>query len=108
MKKYKLGKCQKTGLEGARVWIENRKAAEYGFVPGSVFVCEEANGKFLIKLCLLEDDDIVWGEPHTVSSKGDKSVIDLTGYWVKDIFDGYSHYSVSYEQGVIKLGGANE
>ena len=109
MKKRKLGKCQKTGQDNARIWIENKKLAEYGFVPGAVFVTEpSAFARKAIKLCLVEDDDIVWGEPHTVCKKGNKSVIDLTGWWIKDLFDGCTHYTAAYDQGCIRLEGHNE
>jgi len=105
-KKHKLGDHR--GIERSRIWIENAKAAEFGFTPGSVFVCEQEGKDFVLRLVLLEDDDIVWGEPHKVSRKGKKSVIDLSGYWVQALFDGYTHYTLEYQQGVIKVGGANE
>lgn len=106
MTKHKLHNHR--GLERSRIWIENAKAAEFGFTPGSVFICEQDGEEFVLKLVLLEDEDIAWGEPHTVCRKGKKSVIDLSGHWVKDIFDGYTHYTLTYEQGVIRIGGLNE
>ncbi len=107
-KKYKLG--NHNGLECSRIYIQNKTLAEFGFKPGSVFVCEQDGEDFLLRLVVLEDDDIVWGEPHTVCYKEKQgvSVIDISGHWVRDIFEGYTHYTLDYEQGVIKVGGANE
>ena len=56
-KKHKLGNHR--GIERSRIWIENAKAAEFGFTPGSVFVCEQEGEDFVLRLVLLEDDDIV-------------------------------------------------
>ena len=104
----KLGKDRAAG-DNARVWLENKTMAEYGFTPGSHFVGEVGeDGEATLKLCVVEDEDIVWGEIHTVSHKGNKSIVDLRGWWIKDIFDGYTHYIPHYQEGCIKLEAANE
>jgi len=113
--KRKLGKCQKTGQEHARIWLENKKLSEIGFTPGSHFTREWIptptilTGKGVsptLKLWLLGKDDIVL-ETHSVSEKKGTSVIDLTGWTIKQFFDGYTHYTVEYAKGIITIRGAN-
>ena len=108
----KLGKCQKTGQEQARIWIENKKLSEHGFVPGSNFVKEWDMGETpILRLWLVGDEDEV-DEWNVVSNKAGTSVIDITGWAVKQFFEGYKGYTVAHKhiegRAVLELEGANE
>ena len=119
--KRKLGKCQKTGQAHARIWIENNKLSESGFIPNSHYTTEwqhsielwdeaiknSINDPPTLRLWLMEDEDIA-AEVRKVTDKKGKSVIDLTGWVIKQFFEGYTHYTVEYAKGVITIRGANE
>lgn len=121
MKKYKLGKDQKSGQEHARIWLENKRLSEVGFTPNSHYTTEwtpgiEAVFRYrcwwhttlpTIKLWLLDGDDIAV-EVRKVTDKKGTSVIDLSGWVIKQFFEGYTHYTVEYEDGCITIRGANE
>jgi hypothetical protein len=127
MKKYKLGKDQKSGQEHARIWLENKRLSEIGFTPNSYYATEwipgvEGEGQLRIngvlsdgwhttpptlKLWLLGDDDVA-AEVHKVTDKKGTSVIDLSGWVIKQFFEGYTHCTVEYEDGCITIKGANE
>jgi hypothetical protein len=106
MKKYKLGKDQKSGQEHARIWLQNKRLSEVGFTPGSHYATEWCKPP-LLKLWSLNDDDIT-AEARKVTDKKGTSVIDLTGWEIKQFFEGYTHYTVEYEDGCITIRGANE
>ena len=109
VKKYKLGKCQKTGQDHARIWIENKRLSEVGFTPGSYYApqwVQRGRGRS-VKFWLLEDDDIIV-ERRKVSSKKGRPVIDLTGWEIKQFFDGFTHYTLKYEEGCVTVKGVNE
>jgi len=106
IKKLKLGKCQKTGQENARIWLENKKLSENGFKPNSYYSCDWVMGKFpALVLTVLNDDDIAL-EVRKVTDKKGTSVIDLTGWVVKQFFEGFTHYTVIYNPGEIIIKGA--
>ena len=106
IKKLKLGKCQKTGQENARIWLENKKLSENGFTPNSYYACEWKMGKVpALILTVLNEDDIA-AEIRKVTDKKGTSVIDLTGWVVKQFFEGFTHYTVEYQPGEIIIKGA--
>jgi hypothetical protein len=107
VKKYKLGKCQKTGQDHARIWIENKRLPEVGFTPNSHYAIEWIAEDPSLKLWLLDDDDIA-SEVRKVTDKKGSSVIDLTGWEIKQFFDGHTHYTLKYEAGCITIKGASE
>ena len=118
MKKYKLGKDQKSGQEHARIWLENKRLSEVGFTPNSHYTTEWTPGIEAvsadwhttlptIKLWLLDGDDIA-AEVRKVTDQKGTSVIDLSGWVIKQFFEGYTHYTVEYEDGCITIRGANE
>jgi hypothetical protein len=106
MKKYKLGKDQKTGQEHARIWLQNKRLSEVGFTPGSYYATEWCKPP-LLKLWSLNYDDIT-AEARKVTDKKGTSVIDLTGWEIKQFFEGYTHYTVRYEGNCLTIRGANE
>ncbi len=116
--KRKLGKDQKSGQEHARIWLENKRLSEIGFTPNSHYTTEwippvEAvsedwhSSPPILKLWLLDEDDVV-AELRKVTDKQGTSVIDLTGWVIKQFFEGYTHYTVEYEDGCITIKGASE
>ena len=114
MKKYKLGKDQKTGQEHARIWLQNKRLSEVGFTPGSHYATEWCKQRYykarrlgppLLKLWSLNDDDIT-AEARKVTDKKGTSVIDLTGWEIKQFFEGYTHYTVRYEGNCLTIRGA--
>ena len=110
MKKYKLGKCQKTGQEHARIWLNNKKLSEVGFTPGSYYTTEwvKWDGPPLLRLWSLDDGDIT-AEARKVTDKKGTSVIDLTGWEIKQFFEGCTHYAVEHHKnGSITIRGVNE
>jgi hypothetical protein len=107
MKKYKLGKDQKTGQEHARIWLENKRLSEVGFTPGSRYSTEWTPAWSRLTLWLLDEEDIA-AEVRKVTDKKGTSVIDLSGWVIKQFFEGYTHYTVEYEDERIIIRGANE
>ena len=108
MKKYKLGKDQKTGQEHARIWLENKRLSEVGFTPNSHYTTEwQRTTPPTLKLWLLDGDDIA-AEVRKVTDKKGTSVIDLTGWEIKQFFEGHTHYTVDHESGCLTIRGANE
>ncbi len=106
--KRKLGKDQKSGQEHARIWLENKRLSEIGFTPNSHYTTEwMPSSPPILKLWLLDEDDVV-AELRKVTDKQGTSVIDLTGWVIKQFFEGYTHYTVEYEDGCITIKGASE
>ena len=115
--KRKLGKDQKSGQEHARIWLENKRLSEVGFTPNSYYATEWIPGVDrssddwptlqTVKLWLLDGDDIA-AEVRKVTDKKGTSVIDLSGWAIKQFFEGNTHYTVEYEDGCITIRGANE
>jgi len=107
-KKYKLSKDQKSKQESARVWIEtNTLLRQHGFEPGAHFHKEwNTDGKVpVLELHLLEEDDLTAGF-GTVSERRGGSVIDITGWTVKQFFEPHTHIEATYSDGLIEIRGA--
>ena len=101
----KLGKCQKTKQDGARIWLQNKTLSQCGFVPGANYVKSWNMGKTpVLELHLVNENDFV-DEWNIVSGKGDTPVIDITGWTVKQFFEGCIGYRATFEKGLIKLEG---
>ncbi len=106
--KRKLGKDQKSGQEHARIWLENKRLSEIGFTPNSYYVTQwiPKDDGFdvietlppILKLWLLDDDEDITAEVRKVTDKKGTSVIDLTGWVIKQFFEGYTHYTVEYDE----------
>ena len=107
--KHKLSKDQKSKQEHARVWIEsNILLREHGFTPGRCFEKVWNMGKTpVLELHLLEEDDITTGYGTVSERKGKRkgSIIDITGWTVKQFFEGSTHIEATYKQGLIEIRG---
>lgn len=104
---FKLGKCQKSGLEAARIWQENRQLDAAGFTPGSLYTCEWQDGDVpVVRLWLIGEGDIA-AEVRRVSEKNGRPVLDLSGWEIHQFFAGHTHYTVHYEPGCLTIRGAN-
>jgi hypothetical protein len=100
----KLGAAK--GVARSRIWIEGKRLAEIGFVPGAYFVKEwgahadatkgHVPGASFLELTLLKGDEILATAPCKVSGKGDKPIIDITGEKVREAFGEFEKVSVSY------------
>lgn len=107
-KTYKLSKDQKSKQEHARVWIETNTALrQAGFVPGAHFhKLWNTDAKVpVLELHLLDEDDLTGGF-GTVSERRGKSVIDITGWTVKQFFEPHTHVEATYSDGLIEIRGA--
>ena len=89
--------------ERSRIWIEGKRLTAHGFTPGVVFVKQWSEGK----LALVADLALVDAAPSkdcgTVSGKGDKPIIDITGTLVRDTFGMGSHVTVTYRASRITI-----
>ena len=92
----KLGVARK--VERSRIWLEGDRLKAAGFVVGSRFYVEREVGKHL--RFVLGPAPTPSYRLRTVSGKGDKPIIDVTGYIVKSTFTG-THVSVQFDPGVI-------
>jgi hypothetical protein len=94
--------------ERSRIWLEGKRLAAAGFVPGLHFAKHWRAGR--LSLALISEADFA-ALPRDmrgkVSGKGDKPIIDITGRLVSETFAG-THVAVSYSAGRINISEAQE
>lgn len=82
--------------ERSRIWLEGKRLSAAGFHVGQPFIRTWGAGRLVLTACTSATfEEVPRGERGTVSGKGDKPIIDITGLKVADTFAG-SHVRVSY------------
>lgn len=93
--------------ERSRVWIEGKRLTAHGFTCGSLFKRQWGEGQLVLSLVksFTEFDALPVSERGTVSGKGEKPIIDITGVRVTETFSskGQTHCAVSYRPGRITI-----
>ncbi|KRR21686.1 hypothetical protein [Bradyrhizobium retamae] len=99
--KTKLG-TTKAG-ERTRIWIEGARLAAVGFTVGKRFKREWSDKTLTLSVCTESQfNELTRAERGTVSGKGDKPIIDVTGAQVAETFSG-SHAVVTYSARLITI-----
>lgn len=95
--------------ERTRIWIEGNRLLDAGFAAGATFTKTwHENSLELIKArkSQIRAFDIPRSGWATVSGKGSKPIIDITGAKVVETFGKYPNVEVTfYEDGVIEIRG---
>jgi hypothetical protein len=89
--------------ERTRIWIEGKRLVDHGFTVGKRFTRMWHKGALTIIVC----SETVFAkhavsERGTVSGKGEKPIIDITGAKVAATFTG-THVDVAYSKGTIVI-----
>jgi hypothetical protein len=97
----KLGKTR--AGDRTRIWIEGKRLTVAGFNPGTFFLRQwSAAGLTLTACTAAEFEKAERADRGTVSGKGDKPIIDVTGAKVAETFSG-THVLATYEPGKITV-----
>lgn len=96
--KTKLGTTR--AGERTRIWIEGKRLVDHGFEPGDRFERIWSADKLVLRL-ICETNGEVWdalpvAARGTVSGKGAKPIIDITGARVAAVFGAGTHVLVTY------------
>jgi hypothetical protein len=83
-------------VPGSRIWLEGKRLVDIGFTVGKNFVKEWDEEAGTLTLTLVGKNDILATAPCTVSGKGEKPIIDITGAQVREFFCGFAFVSVSF------------
>lgn len=84
-----------------RVWLEGSRLVAHGFACGSQF--RKAWEEDRLVLTLLEGAHERSTDIATVSGKGAKPIIDITGTRVAEVFGAGTHVTVTYRAGRITI-----
>lgn len=96
-------KVGKTSSGAARLWIEGQRLAAVGFKPGTLFERQWGKGKLTLKVVgRAEFDKLERDCRGTVSGRGDKPIIDITGARVGETF-AVERVNVTYSARVISF-----
>lgn len=91
--------------ERTRIWLEGKRLSAHGFEPGVRFIKQWDDDRLV--LVTLADADEAAAYPKvslgTVSGKGDKPIIDITGALVAQTFGSGTHVTVTYRAGRISI-----
>jgi hypothetical protein len=96
--KTKLGTTR--AGERTRIWIEGKRLVEHGFPVGTRILKTwySDEGKLVLRIPVEPED-----ANATVSGKGEKPIIDITGKLVVSTFGDVSHVIVTYHKGRIVI-----
>lgn len=88
--------------ERSRIWIEGKRLSAHGFTCGKRFerVWRDAT-LTLLTATEAHFASLPVSERGTVSGKGDKPIIDITGEIVRDTFGTGTHVTVTYSRNQI-------
>lgn len=100
----KIGTARK--VERSRIWIEGPRLTAHGFNPGDRFSAAWSTDRTRLVLVKCKSTDDIGLPVHTVSGKGDKPIIDITGQKVRETFGKFTHVRVSFEHNHITIEGA--
>lgn len=90
--------------ERSRIWIEGTRLVAAGFTCGKRFERDWYEGGLELRLVSEAHwADLPVSERGTVSGKGTKPIIDITGTIVRDTFGSGAHVSVTYARGTITI-----
>lgn len=99
----KVGTARK--VERSRIWLEGKRLLAAGFKPGDAIVAVWSEKKSRLVIEKINDGVVAYGpdaENRTVSGKGDKPIIDITGARVRDVL-ACAYVEVSYYPGRIVI-----
>jgi hypothetical protein len=87
-----------------RIWIEGTRLASHGFTCGLRFARKWTPATLTLTLISQKEFDASpLAERGTVSGKGEKPIIDITGAKVAETFGIGTHVAVTYARGVITI-----
>ena len=90
--------------ERTRIWIEGTRLASHGFTCGLRFSRKWTPATLTLTLISQKQfDELPIAERGTVSGKGTKPIIDVTGAKVAETFGVGTHVAVNYAHGVITI-----
>jgi hypothetical protein len=89
--------------ERTRIWLEGSRLVAHGFTCGHMFLKTWEDGRLI--LTLHTGGALTAGRSSlgTVSGKGDKPIIDITGARVAELFGTGTHVTVTYRAGRITI-----
>ncbi len=78
-----------------RIWIEGKRLDAHGFLKGRRILKTWITDGLILTIPV--DQSATGVSYATVSGKGPKPIIDVSGKKVNDVFGGYSHVKVFYD-----------
>lgn len=88
--------------ERTRIWLEGARLIAHGFEPGTRVLKTWVSGGALV-LTVDSVGDLSRANYATVSGKGAKPIIDITGAQVAEWFGSETHVTVTYRAGRIVI-----